>query len=304
MTSSSLAERPSHVRIASPRPGSRGPGRGARPGGPSRGGSWRSRRAPGRGRPGTRRPGPGSTCRPPTSRTSRGTSTRRRSRSAGTTRRGAVPPCARTAARAPARGRRAPGRRRAPAVRGARRRSAAGASPGTGGRPGDRRGRRRSPSTGRPRVPAPRDNLAVSLQWRRGQQATAQVSRPPPLGPRPADRGRAGARRGAPAGGGGAPEAGAAGRLGRDATRRARAPDPGSELDAAAEAGPDLPRLLVRARPLRHPPLGDDHPGAALQALLLTAVLVPAMYLSDRMAYRIAMRRKAKGADAPAGKRS
>jgi hypothetical protein len=52
-------------------------------------------------------------------------------------------------------------------------------------------------------------------------------------------------------------------------------------------------------------PSGMTTQGAALQALLLTAVLVPAMYLSDRMAYRIAMRRKAKGDDAPAaGKRS
>ena len=59
---------------------------------------------------------------------------------------------------------------------------------------------------------------------------------------------------------------------------------------------------FVIVRYVTHPK-GVTTTSAAIQALALTAILVPAMYLSDRMAYRIAMRRVAKSDAAPASKR-
>jgi hypothetical protein len=93
----------------------------------------------------------------------------------------------------------------------------------------------------------------------------------------------------------------------------------------ASTAGPKDPRgrpirIPSWTRPLKLAPIflvfwfvltryvtkssGTTTQGAAIQAVLLTVVLVPAMYLSDRMAYRIAMRRLAKTEAAAPAKRS
>jgi hypothetical protein len=110
-----------------------------------------------------------------------------------------------------------------------------------------------------------------------------------------------------------------------EARRQAEAARPKREKPAAvaASAGPRDPRgrpirIPSWSRPLKLAPIflvfwfvltrylftssGTTTRGAAIQALLLTAVLVPAMYLSDRMAYRIAMRRLAKTEAPAAGK--
>lgn len=109
------------------------------------------------------------------------------------------------------------------------------------------------------------------------------------------------------------------------ARREIEAARPKREKVVAATAGPRDPRgRPVRvpswSRPLKLAPIflvfwfvltryvtksaATTTAGAAFQALLLTAVLVPAMYLSDRMAYRIATRRQAKAEAAAAAKRS